>query len=114
MKTKQVTAIMIQLLWFSMLIFFPMISSAKRLGDRTYELTGIVTKVDERFNTVVVECRGEDQTVTVGGPVSSQAVLEKEGIGVGLGDFYVGEKVIVRWRVTKKTHVIMMLKGGKL
>ena len=114
MKAKHVIAVMIQLVWFVMLVLFPMTSSAKRFKDGTYELVGIVKAIDNSSNTVVVECRHHGQTYTVSGRVSSQTILEKEGIGVGLDDFYVGEKVIVRWRVTKKTRVIVMLKGERL
>ena len=114
MKTRCRWAGLILLILVAVLPLAPTVASAKRLGNRTYELAGIIKNVDEQFKTAVVECRRKGQTVTVGGPVSSQAVLEKEGIGVGLGDFYVGEKVVVRWRVTPKTHVILMLRGKHL
>jgi hypothetical protein len=48
---------------------------------------------------------------TVGGPLSSGAVLKKGNTSASLSDFSEGERVDVKWRSTDKGHVIEMMKS---
>jgi len=50
---------------------------------------------------------------TVGGPLSSEAVLKRGGLLVDLANFQVGDRVIVEWRVTEQDHLILVLKAKK-
>jgi len=78
-----------------------------------YQMKGEVAAIDLEYNTVVVEVPVKGgQMLTVGGPLSSEALLQKGGKKVGLADFKVGEQVWVKWRLTDKTHVILFLKAA--
>jgi hypothetical protein len=70
---------------------------------------GQITAIEPAYNTVVVEVPTDGAMFTVGGPLSSGAILKKGGQVVRLTDFLVGEHASVRWRVTEKGHIIQML-----
>ena len=78
-------------------------------SEKVYLMTGKIAVINQDRNTVVIEVPLETGMFTVGGPLSSNAVLKKRGKSVSLGDFVVGEQVKVRWRSTEKGHVIEMI-----
>jgi hypothetical protein len=76
-------------------------------------MKGEVAAIDLEHNMVVVEVPVKGgQMLTVGGPLSSEVLLQKGGKEVKLADFKVGEQVWVKWRLTDKTHVILSLKAA--
>jgi len=78
-----------------------------------YQMKGEAAAVDLEHNTVVVEVPVKGgQMLTVGGPLSSEALLQKGGRKADLADFKVGDQVWVKWRLTDKTHVILSLKAA--
>ena len=78
-------------------------------SEKIYLMTGKITAINQDRNTVVIEVPLEKGLFTVGGPLSSNAVLKKRGKSARLSDFAVGEQVKVRWRSTEKGHVIEMI-----
>lgn len=78
-------------------------------GEKVYLMTGKIAAINQDYNTVVIEVPLEKGLFTVGGPLSSSAVLKKGGKSASLSDFAVGEQVEVRWRSTEKGHVIEMI-----
>jgi len=78
-------------------------------GERIYQMSGEVAAIDLGHNTAVVEIPLAGKMLTVGGPLSSKAVLKRGGQSVGLSDFQVGDRVIVKWEVTEQGHVILSL-----
>jgi hypothetical protein len=77
-------------------------------AEERYKMTGYITAIDCAYNTVVIEVPMVGKT-TVGGPLASGAVLESRGHSVGLGDFQVGDQVVVTWKHTDKGHLILSL-----
>jgi hypothetical protein len=67
---------------------------------------GEITAIDMPFKTVVIEAPVGDDSFTVGGPLSPDAKLVKEGRPAELSDFAVGDKVSVVWRATPSGHII--------
>lgn len=51
--------------------------------ERIYLMTGDITAIDLEYNTVVIEVPLVGKSVTVGGPLSHDAVLQKGGQKVG-------------------------------
>lgn len=51
---------------------------------------------------------------TVGGPLSSDAVLIRGGKSVGLADLRTGARVTAKWEVTEHGPVILMLRSKEL
>ena len=80
-------------------------------GGKKYKMTGDITAIDLAHNTVVIEVPLAGKMFTVGGPLSSKAVLKKGGQSVGLADFRVGDRVIVIWEATEQGHLILSLKA---
>jgi hypothetical protein len=78
-------------------------------GEKVYLMTGKIAAINQDSNTVVIEVPLENGLFTVGGPLTSSAVLKKGGKSARLSDFKVGEQVKVRWRSTKNGHVIEMI-----
>jgi hypothetical protein len=85
---------------------------AQSLADeRIYQMVGDITAIDLGYNTVVVEVPLAGKTFTVGGPLSSEAVLTRGGKSAALADFRVGDRITVKWEATGKGHVILLLKA---
>jgi hypothetical protein len=78
-------------------------------GENVYLMTDKITAIDQDYNTVVIEVPLKKGMFTVGGPLSSSAVLKKGGKTARLSDFAVGEQVKVKWRSTETGHVIEMI-----
>ena len=78
-------------------------------GEDAYKMTGEITAIDLKYHTVVIEVQMVGKTFTVGGPRSPEVVLEKGGHSVGLGDFQVGDQVVVTWTHTDEGHLILSL-----
>ena len=79
-------------------------------GEKKYKMTGDITAIDLSHNTVVIEVPLAGKMFTVGGPLSSKAVLKKGGQSVGRADFQVGDRVTVIWEATEQGHLILSLK----
>jgi len=79
--------------------------------ERIYKMVGDITAIDLTYNTVVVEVPLVGKTFTVGGPLSSEAVVQKGGQSADLADFQVGDRVTVKWKLTEKGHLIVFLKA---
>ena len=80
-------------------------------SEKMYLMSGTIKAIDQVFNTVVIECPLAGKMFTVGGPLSSGAVLKKGSTSASLSDFSEGERVDVKWRSTEKGHVIEMMKS---
>lgn len=80
-------------------------------GERIYQMTGDITAIDLEYNTVVVEVPLAGKSFTVGGPLSSEAVLRRDAQTADLSDFHIGDRVIVRWKATEQGHVILSLRA---
>ena len=80
--------------------------SSMAAADTMYVMKGYILAIEKVSNTVVVEIPLEDDLLTVGGPLSSKAVLKKEKKAAKLDDFKKGEHVTVRWRATDTGHMI--------
>ena len=80
-------------------------------GEKVYHMVGDITAIDLEYNTVVVEVPLAETLFTVGGPLTSDAVLKRHGQSAGLADFQVGDRVTVRWKATEEGHVILLLKA---
>ncbi len=78
-------------------------------GEKKYRMRGEIKAIDLRCRTAVIEVPVKDKIFTVGGPLTSKAVLKRGGQPVGLADFQVGDRVIVIWESTKKGHVILSI-----
>lgn len=93
-------------------MLFLSFSPSQSLADqKIYKMGGEITAIDLGHNTVIVEVPLGEELYTVGGPLSSDAVLKKGGQAVGLADFRRGDQVIVKWKVTEQGHVILELKS---
>ena len=99
------TRLIILTLLFAMFLFV----FQTMAGEKIYLMTGKITVINQDRDTVVIEVPLEKGLFTVGGPLSSNAVLKKRGKSAKLSDFAVGEQVKVRWRSTEKGHVIEMI-----
>ena len=94
------------------IIFSLSIYGAQSLaGERIYQMVGDITALDLEYKTVVVEVPLAGKTFTVGGPLSSEAVLERGGQSATLADFQVGDRVTVKWEATAQGHVILLLRA---
>lgn len=80
-------------------------------GEKKYRMTGDITAIDLSHNTVVIEVPLAGKMFTVGGALSSEAILKRGGQSVGLADFQVGDRVIVIWEATEQGHLILSLKA---
>jgi len=78
-------------------------------GEEKYKMTGDITAIDLSHNTVVIEVPLVGKTFTVGGALSSKAVLKRGGQSAGLADFLVGDRVIVIWEAIEQGHLILSL-----
>jgi hypothetical protein len=78
-------------------------------GVKLYKMTGEITAIDLEYRTVVIEVPMVGKTFTVGGALAPEVVLEKGGHSVGLGDFQVGDQVVVTWKHTDEGHLILSL-----
>jgi hypothetical protein len=74
--------------------------------ENSYLMTGEITAIDMSFDTVVIEAPLGADSFTVGGPLSPDARVIKNGRSADLSDFTVGDKVSVVWRATASGHVI--------
>ena len=80
-------------------------------AEKIYQMVGDITAIDLVHDTVVVEVPLVGKTFTVGGPLSSEAVLKRGGQSVNLVDFQIGDRVTVKWKLTKEGHLILLLKA---
>lgn len=78
-------------------------------AEKIYQMAGDITAIDLEYNTVVVEVPLKGKMLTVGGPLSSEAVLKKGGQLVSISDFRVGDRVMVKWKLTEQGHTILAL-----
>ena len=78
-------------------------------GEKKYRMGGDIKAIDVRYNTAVIEVPVKEKIFTVGGSISSKAVLKRGGQPVKLADFQVGDRAIIIWESTKKGHVIHSL-----
>lgn len=92
--------------------FFLSFSASQSLAaERVYRMSGEITAIDIAHNTVVVEVPLGDRLFTIGGPLSSDAIVNKGGKLVGLADSRRGDRVTVKWKVTEHGRVILMLES---
>ena len=87
-----------------------LLSLASWAGEKKYRMRGDLTAIDLTCHTAVIEVPFSGKTFTVGGSLSSSAILKRGSRSVELADFQVGERVIVIWESTKGGHVIHSLK----
>lgn len=78
-------------------------------GEKKYRMRGDLKAIDLKHRTAVIEVPVKEKTFTIGGPLSSKAVLKRGDQPVDLADFQVGDRAIVIWESTKKGHVIHSL-----
>ena len=76
---------------------------------KVFMMSGKITAVDLQYNTVVIACPEDGQRFTVGGPLSKTAELKAGEKTARLSDFKKDEAVIVKWKATRKGHLILML-----
>ena len=96
-------------LFFALILSLSFSVTQSRAGEKIYRMSGEITAIDLRHNTVVVEVPLGDKPCTVAGPLSSKAVLKKDGKSVVLADFRRGDRVLVKWKVTEQGHVVLLL-----
>lgn len=94
--------------WWALALVFLM-TSAALAGERVYTRQGEIAAINPRYDTVVVEIPVPNDSMTVGGPLATDAKVTRGNRPASLGDFEVGEQVTVRWRVTEKGHIIERL-----
>ena len=70
---------------------------------------GEIEHIETGSRTVVVEIPVANQQFTVGGPLSDDAIVRKEGAQVRLEDLTVGDVVRVGWKKTGSGHVIELI-----
>jgi len=80
-------------------------------GEKKYLMGGEITAIDLDYKTVVIEVPIGERMFTVGGPLSSEAVLKRGGLLVDLVNFQVGDRVTVEWKVSEQGHLILVLKA---
>ena len=90
-----------------------LLSSLAMAADKANVDKGKITAIDIDSNTVVVEASLGGKTYTVGGPISSHAVLRKASRPAALADFVIGDIVTVKWGITKEGYIIEALKTFK-
>jgi hypothetical protein len=95
----------------ALILIFSLYGAQSWARERVYQMRGEVTAIDLQYNTVVVEVPMAGSLATVGGPLSTGAVLERAGKSVDLASFKVGDRVLVKWKVTEEGHVILGLKA---
>jgi hypothetical protein len=78
-------------------------------SGEVYEMSGKITAIDIKDNTVVIACPEGKKIFTVAGPLDSKAVLKKGGKVSKLEDFKAGEQVHVKWKTVPDGHLILML-----
>jgi hypothetical protein len=78
-------------------------------AERLYKMTGYITAVDRAYSTVVIEVPMVGKTFTVGGPLASNAKLERGGHSVHLADYMIGDLVVVIWKHTEEGHLLLSL-----
>ena len=75
--------------------------------SQMYTMTGKIAAIDLEHDTVVVEVPvKDDQMLTVGGPLVSDARIRKGGQSTDLDQFNIGESVAVTWQKTDETLLI--------
>ena len=99
------------LFFVSLCVAFTFCISHATASEKIYLMSGTIKAIDQAHNTVVIECPLGGKMFTVGGPLSSGAVLKKGSTSASLSDFSEGERVDVKWRSTDKGHVIEMMKS---
>jgi len=72
---------------------------------------GEITGIDLDQRTFVIEVLLNEDLYTVGGVVSTDAVLKKGGLKTGLESFRIGDTVRVGWRKDKSGHKIQYLEA---
>ena len=100
---------MLGILLFSASLF--LLCASTIAAEKRYVMKGEIRAIELDYNTVVIEVPLGKKMFTVGGPLSSNAVLKKRGRLAKLADFLVGEVVTVRWKATEKGHIIEGLEG---
>ncbi len=69
-------------------------------------MVGLITDINSKYDTVVVEVPMGHEMFTVAGPIHEKAVLKRNGRSVNLDQFQKGDRVTVRWHTTDSGHVI--------
>ena len=86
------------------------LATAAMAAPRLYKMEGKITAIDIPDNTVVINVPiTRNDIFTVAGPLAKNAVLKKDDKKATLGDFKVGERVIVEWTPTSQGHLIKKL-----
>ncbi len=76
-----------------------------------YTMMGKISAINEAQQVVVVQVPvRKAQLMTVAGELVPGAKLTKNGRKAELGDFHVGERVVVSWQKTDKTLLIRGLR----
>lgn len=102
---KRPSYIIVSAMIFSLSLWVAQCWSAEKI----YQMEGDITAIDLEYNTVVVEVPLKGKMLTVGGALSPEAVLKKGGQVVSLSDFHVGDRVMVKWKLTEQGHTILAL-----
>ncbi|MBW1691309.1 MAG: hypothetical protein DRG87_06670 [Deltaproteobacteria bacterium] len=87
-----------------------LVSLASWAGEKKYRMRGELTALDHTYQTAVIEVPFSEKKFTIGGSISSGAILKRGGQSARLEDFQVGDRVIVIWESTRGGHVIHSLK----
>jgi hypothetical protein len=102
---KRLTGIIVLAIIFSLSFCGAQCWSAEKI----YQMAGDISAIDLEYNTVVVEVPLKGKMLTVGGQLSSEAVLKKGGHLVNLSEFNTGDRVMVKWKLTEEGHTILLL-----
>jgi L,D-transpeptidase ErfK/SrfK len=95
------------LILFGFVAFFALVADAQGLTVGHGELVGLETI----RRTLTVEVPTGSQLLTVGGPLSRDAVLKIRGVKAPLDAFRVGDIVTVGWKRTSKGPLIVLLEA---
>ena len=95
------------LILFGFVSFFDFFTDAQALTVRHGELVGLETG----RRTLTVEVPSGSQLLTVGGPLSHDAVLRIKGVKATLEAFSLGDIVTVGWKRTSKGPLIVLLEA---
>ena len=90
----------------AVLIFILFLSVSLWAQPKKYIMEGKITAIDIPYKTVVIEVPMDGKNFTVAGPIKQGAILIKDGKKVSLGDFEIGDRVVVLWESTPQGHLI--------
>ena len=73
--------------------------------------TGKIETIDTASSVVAVEVLMGDTYCTIGGRLCPGAVLKRGGEPAALGDFSVGDQVLIEWRHSNRECIIQALEA---